>query len=367
MVLKVTAWTVKLTVITSMLIGMGAWYASGQILEPRVIPPHTVSVLRLDEGRITLERTHRTQGRGVFGIWWDGGYGQVSTILRMDRDKVVRTFRILEGELSAGQTVAWDPWAFPGDPFRAHGMAYLDVTIASEIGDFPAWYVPGERRTWVLFVHGRDATRRESLRMLPVVAEMGFPSLVITYRNDPGLPSSADEQYGLGRTEWKDLDAAASYAFEHGATDLVLFGYSMGGAIVAQFMHRSDHAAQVRGLILDSPLLDWGSTVTHFGREHHIPRIVTAVAKDMFSLRYEADWSTLDEVARAGELSVPTLVFHGTEDPMVPIEPSERLARARPDLVVLQPVRGAAHVESWNAHPGAYETAVQRFLSRFPR
>ena len=61
----------------------------------------------------------------------------------------------------------------------------------------------------------------------------------------------------MGQTEWRDLGAAARYAFAHGARHLILVGYSMGGAIVSQFMERSPLAPRVAGLVLDAPALDW--------------------------------------------------------------------------------------------------------------
>ena len=57
------------------------------------------------------------------------------------------------------------------------------------------------------------------------------------------------------------------------------------------------------------------------------------------------------------------LLFHGTEDGRVPIELSEDLAAALPDLVTFVPVDGAGHVESWNLDRGTYEQALQDLMN----
>jgi hypothetical protein len=119
--------------------------------------------------------------------------------------------------------------AYQGDPQCALGLTYEEVPIPSPLGELPIWLVLGERRTWVLLVHGRRATREESLRVLPTIAELGFPALVMTYRNDAEAPKSPDQFYHIGDTEWEDVEASVRYAFSQGVRDVVLFGWSMGG------------------------------------------------------------------------------------------------------------------------------------------
>lgn len=48
---------------------------------------------------------------------------------------------------------------------------------------------------------------------------------------------------------------------------------------------------------------------------------------------------------------MPTLVLHGTDDPRVPVELAEQLAAAEPELVTLERVPDALHVETWNFGP----------------
>ena len=65
-----------------------------------------------------------------------------------------------------------------------------------------------------------------------------------------------DGRYGLGVTEWADIEAAIDYALAHGAKDVVLFGYSMGGAIALQAADRSRLRKRILALVLDAPMIN---------------------------------------------------------------------------------------------------------------
>jgi hypothetical protein len=298
---------------------------------------------------------------------WAGGYGQVGGILRIDDEQVVREFSVIQGAPEIGELARLDSFAFPGDPEQAHGIGFEEVTITSELGDFPAWFVEGSGKAWVLFVHGRGASRREALRMLPTVADLGFPSLVITYRNDVEAPASPDGFYRFGETEWEDLEAAAEYALEHGADELVLVGYSMGGGIVTNFLYESPLAERVVGVILEAPMLDFGAVFDREAGERGLPGFLTAVSKLIVGFRFDVDWGELNYLKRADELAVPILLFHGDDDPTVPVATSDALAEARPDIVTYVRAAGVGHVRSWNAGPAVYEASVRDFLERVAR
>ncbi len=99
----------------------------------------------------------------------------------------------------------------------------------------PAWFIPGTSSTWVVFVHGRGETPREGLRIASTVAPLGYPMLLIQYRNDPQAP--AGNGYGqFGVDEWQDLEGAVQYALDNGAERIVLAGASMGGAASLAFL-----------------------------------------------------------------------------------------------------------------------------------
>jgi len=365
------------------LLGMAAvagsgWYYSNLLRDGALAPDHDppkldLEVFAVGDGLVTLGATSEADSdgdwtkEGVFGLEGENGYDQVGAILEIDGKHVVREFFPLRGNPQAGDLVRLDSFAFLADPRQAFGIDFEEVTFASPLGELPAWFVDGPRDTWAIFVHGKGADRRQALRILPTLTEMGFPSLTITYRNDLEAPRGPDGLYRYGQTEWKDLEAAADYALQHGADKIVLVGYSMGGAIVTNFLYESALAERVEGVILDAPMLNFSATVDLGARQKGAPGLLTVVAKRIAGFRFDIDWDALNYLKRADELAVPILLFHGDADDMVPIKTSEALARARPDIVTYLRVEGAGHARSWNTDPSAYEAAVRDFLARATR
>ena len=351
------------------------WYYADQILDGALVledeaDTYEVEVTAVGGGRITLRSTTGADIADepeTIGLASPGGYARAGSTLSSTDDTVTREYAAVEGGLRMGGLVRFDRSAFPGDPERAHGIAFDAATFAAPLGELAAWHVDGEDDTWAVFVHGKGGDRREALRMMPVMVEAGLPSLAITYRNDPGAPADPSSYYQYGRTEWEDLEAAVEYALSQGANDVVLVGYSMGGGIVASFLTRSPLADRVAGAILDSPMLDFGGTIDLAAEERGLPGILTGVAKVITSLRFDVDWDALDYLGRADELSAPILLFHGDGDTRVPQRTSEALAQGRPDLVTYEAFDGAPHVGAWNADPERYEEAVAAFLERVAR
>jgi hypothetical protein len=354
---------------------LGAGWHYADVLEEQGLRPNhpaekfDLLVGAVADGRVSLESA-RAQGSkaawwtdGVLGLKWEGGYAQMSPPHEIDGHHAVRDVRVLEGTLSVGLRARVDTFAFPGDPMLALGLPFEEVRVAGPLGELPAWFVDAPGDTWAIFVHGQDSPRREMLRSMPALHALGLKELVITYRNDEGAPPATNGRHSFGAREWEDLDAAAAFALDHGARRLVLVGNSMGGGIVMSFLYRSERAPRVAAVILDAPVLDFAAVVDHRAPDL-VPGFVVGTAKWLTSLRFGVDWGELDYLARTAELRAPILLFHGTTDEKVPVATSDRLAKARPDLVTYVWLPGVRHVRAWNADPGAYDGAIQAFLRR---
>lgn len=344
--------------------GAVAWRYSVMILGPDGLPSlREQRVLAAAPGRIRLSRDAESLQPGVWALEWEGGFGQVGRVLAADSAGVVREFRPVVGEPPVGGWASLRGVARAADPLSALGLTYETVTLDGPLGRCPAWFVPGRDSTWVMYVHGRGTSRAEGLRTLGVLAARGLPGLLVTYRNDPGAPASRDGVYHLGLTEWQDLEASARYALAHGARGLVLSGYSMGGQVVMQFMSRSPLAARVRGILLESPVLDWNATLEHRARVLGVPPLATWLGKRAATLRAGIDWSQLDRSGPDGQPPAPILLFHALRDDRTPESVSEAFARALPGQVTLVGVPLGNHVEAWNADSARYSATVHRWLS----
>jgi pimeloyl-ACP methyl ester carboxylesterase len=260
--------------------------------------------------------------------------------------------------------VAIDPEVHVGDPRQSLGLGFSEVRVPGELGRMPGWLIPGSGDTWAIVVHGINGNPRAGLRVAPALHRAGLPTMLITYRGDLGAPASPDGLHHMGLTEWRDLAAAARFALSRGARRLVLVGYSMGGSLIAQFMQRSPLAARVSGLVLDAPALDWQEILAFNATEMGLPGIAAKPVEWAIGARIDADWDSLDALRHPDSLQLPILLFHGTEDTLVPISISEELATELPRQVTFHVVAQAGHAEAWNVDPRLYERRLAAFLSR---
>ena len=345
-----------------------AWHFSSAVLVPDHSPwPTETSVEAMPPGRIVLERSEISERPGVHGLEWLGGRAIVGPVVTEDEETVTRRLRDVNGYLVPGMEVAFNPTVWAGDPSAALGLPSSTVPIRGELGAMPAWQVPGRERTWAIVVHGINATPQTGLRVVPALHRAGLPTLLITYREDLGAPSSPDGVHHMGLTEWRDLEAAAHYALARGAERLVLVGYSMGGAIVAQFMQRSPLAPRVSGLVLDAPVLDWQEVLSFNATEMGFPSFASLPVEWAIGARIDADWESLDAVQHPEAFQLPILLFHGTEDEVVPISTSDEFAEQLPDRVTYFRVPEAGHTEEWNVDPGLYERRLDAFVDSVAR
>jgi pimeloyl-ACP methyl ester carboxylesterase len=354
--------------VVALLVGAAsAWHYSSAVLVPdRSGWPIETEVEAMPAGRIVLESTEESRRPGVFGLEWQGGRAIAGPIVSEGDDGVTRRLRSVDGYLAPGMEVAFDSTVWAGNPDAALGIPSKTVTIEGELGPMPAWLVPGRKHTWAIVVHGINSTPQTGLRVVPALHRAGLPTLLITYRDDLGAPPSPDGFHHMGLTEWRDLGAAARYALAHGARRLLFVGYSMGGAIVAQFMQRSPLAPEVAGLVLDAPVLDWQAVLAFNATRMGFPSFLAKPVEWAIGARIDADWESLDAGAHPEYFQLPILLFHGTEDDLVPISTSDEFAAELPRQVTYFRVAEAGHTEEWNVDPRLYERRLRTFVRGLP-
>jgi uncharacterized protein len=361
-----------------------AAYFARKVVTPDLLKPEDAQILGVQSESVTLGLTVETEQPGRYGLWFDGGQGhaRVGAILDLDRESgFVR--RVLEGVDSGELRVGpgrWNQYYFAGDPQETLGLPSRDVQIDSELGMLAAWEVPADSGIqatrvvpgrWAILVHGRGAPREECLRAVPVLHGLGFTALIPMYRNDIGAPASPDGRYSLGLSEWRDCEAAMLYAVDSGAQEIVLIGWSMGGAIVLQTLDRSWLSDRVKAVVLDAPVIDWADVLRHHGALNKIPGPIGSLSRSLIGhpwarrlvgVHEPIDVALTNWENRSGELKHRTLLIHSLDDEFVPAGPSVSLAAKRPDLVRFEPWQEARHTKEWNVDPERWDAVVRDFL-----
>jgi uncharacterized protein len=323
---------------------------------------------------ITLERTPDTRLPGRYGLFTEGtaDYVKVGAVLAENATTVKRKLLTqIDAESRLSAAAAFSGWYYD-DPTQLH-LPYSAELIGSGLGPCPAWLFPAPEPTdtWVVQIHGRGSTRAECLRAVPVFRDLGITSLLVSYRNDGEAPRSRTGTYGLGSTEWRDVEAAIGFARRNGARNIILMGWSMGGAIALQLALTSAHRSLIRAVVLESPVIEWKVVLDYQARQQGVPATIAGIAITALG----AGWGTpftrtgspipfdrLDIVSRAGELRQPMLILHSDDDGFVPSDASHALAEARPDLVTLVPFEEARHTKLWNYDQERWTRAIDEWV-----
>ncbi len=341
-----------------------SWHYSSGVL----VPDHSswsekVTVEAVGARSVTLERSEAALRPGFYGLVWEGGHAVVGPIAARGETTVTRRLIDRRGYLVPDTEVGFETSVYTGGPLEARGLPYRDVSVRGDLGPMPAWLVPARGHTWAIVVHGINDDPEIGLRIAPALHRLGLSSLLITYRDDRGAPASPDGLHHMGLTEWRDLEAAARYALSRGACHLVLVGYSMGGAIVAQFMEKSALAGRAAALVLDSPALNWKDILEFNAERLGFPPFLALPVEWAIDVRIDPDWASLDALSHPGSFQLPVLLFHGRDDEVVPIATSDEFAERLPEWVTYYRVPRAGHTQSWNVDPPLYTRHLRAFLA----
>lgn len=331
-----------------------------------------------DGDLIVLDCTEQTTAPGIYNLWFEhGGWAQLSTEV-IDRGPT-RVARRITGTApgltpKVGDRASWSGiyFATPTDA----GLHARDITITTPAGRCPAWRIDGDPSTWAIHIHGLGSTRAGTLRGARVATELGYTSLVVSYRNTAEGPRFGNDRSTLGHTETSDVDEAIGYAVRRGAQRILLFGWSMGAAIALQLADHPRHRGLIAALVLDSPVLNWteviktncARTVLPAAAAHlAIPWLTLVPLARAVGLPGHIPLRSFDWTARAADLATPTLILHGTRDDSIPIRLSQALRHDRPDLVELETF-DAGHTLCWNTDPDRWREAATTWLkARVPR
>lgn len=380
------------------------WYFSGLIYEGGLNPefPDTneigtaedrILVSSIDENTITLNVEEELWGvmleRGVYGVRGQNGDAVIGKIITSENNIVKRELINLSGTLVSGDRVSgtnlvsldengsyrimgtssWSGQASEGvyTPESVSNLAYETISYTSDLGEFPAYLTTEGEKGIVIFIHGfRGNYSREVFALMRSgdLHELGYRSMIISYRNDPGLPKDPTGIFQYGTTEWKDIDGAINEALKY-TDNVILWGTSGGGGPASSWLKNVGDSNKVKGIIYEAPVISFWESVEVNGaaRFPWVPTQLFSYFKIVTELRYGVDFSAMDFREAVIESDIPVLLFHGDDDEWVPVAMSDYIASMRTENLTYVRYENVGHVTSWNADPIRYVKELSIFLN----
>jgi len=181
------------------------------------------------------------------------------------------------------------------------GLDFDDVVFNSADGvKLTGWYVPAKNsKLTVLICHANGGNMYHRLDTINIFYNLGVSCFIFDYRgygNSEGVPSEEGT--------YLDAEAALKWLGEQknvSASDVIMFGRSLGGAIAAQLAGR----VEARALVLESAFTSY----VDIGQQFYPYMPVQWFAR--FSYR------TIDYIQ---EVRCPVMIIHSRGDEVVPFE-----------------------------------------------
>ena len=252
--------------------------------------------------------------------------------------------------------VAWryqDRMAFPAPRSALPQPASLGIPngerisiVTSDGVNLQGWYLApdppaaaGTTAPGLIWFYGNMETIEGIAPILMRFRPQGIGMLVLDYRGY-GASAGVPSEEGV----YRDADGAWGYLTsrpEIDSTRIAVYGRSIGSAVALYLATERP----VRAVILDSPFTSGREMA-----EQHYSFFPTSLVR-----------LSLDNLSRAERLTVPTIVFHGSEDRITPIEMGRAVARAaRADTLIEIP--GAGHNDTYAVGGIMYLQRFQEFL-----
>src|SRR5437870_275423 len=177
----------------------------------------------------------------------------------------------------------------------------------------------------------------------PIVREFQPPNAALLVVDYPGYGGSGGRATEAGMYGAADAAYAALAARpEVDPRRIYVYGRSLGSAAATYTATRHP----VSGLILESPF----TNAADMARDAYriLPRFILRLS--------------LDNLGRINQVHCPVLLFHGTDDRLVPVRMGMQVAAAAPGPVEVVLIQASGHNDTYDAGGESYRRKVAQFV-----
>lgn len=288
----------------------------------------------------------------------------MSTQLRKIRNLMIFAIVlfILFGTVSLLGVGYWhvSSWLYPArNPVlaQAEDSPFQKVELITEDNlKLYAWYAPSKTGTAILMLHGLSANRDQFMQHTDYLLDAGYGLLMLDFRNHG---DSEGERTSMGYHEIKDARVAHQFLENQDDVDrIVLWGHSMGGAVASMLMTEVD----ADGLFIDATFTDFPSIVRAGVEARGLTASpYTEILTTMYGVLSGADWSEVRPIDSLAHIDKPILLFHGANDPIIPIEEAYRLVEANNNIKLIV-FEDGEHSNLDQLNPMRYQAEVMKYL-----
>ena len=234
----------------------------------------------------------------------------------------------------------------------AYQLNFEDVYITVKVEQgkderIHAWWIPAEipADRILLYFHGSALNIEANIAHARRFHQLGFSVLLVSYRgygkSDGAFPTEAQV--------YVDAQAAWNYLVEQkniDAENIFIYGHSIGGAVAIQLAVNQPAAG---GLIVEAAF----TSIKDIALRQPTYRIfpIELIVHQRF-----------DSIRKVGDLRVPVLYIHGTDDERVPHEMSRELYNRTASSKQLKFIAGGGHNNSATVGGEEYLQAVGNFI-----
>ncbi len=246
--------------------------------------------------------------------------------------------------------VLFHPRREPGRLVDDGGGQAVRIPAAPNIDLAGRLFAAGPTSPVILYFHGNGEIAADYDGIAPMYRRMDLSLLVVDYRGygrSDGVPTSGT----LIPDAVAAFDGVPDILGAAGLdpANLLVMGRSLGSAAaIAVAVHGG---SRLRGLILESGFADTFGLVERIGG----PRLDPATeARDGFN-----------NAGKIETVTVPTLIIHGQEDWIIPVDDGRTLFRrsGAMDKKIVE-IPGAGHNDLMLVDPAAYFQSIRRFVDR---
>ncbi|KIP96292.1 MULTISPECIES: alpha/beta fold hydrolase [Pseudomonas] len=246
-------------------------------------------------------------------------------------------------------TASW----FSGLPAGVEEM----TLSAPQFGDkqnIHAWWWPAQKADapTLLYLHGSRWNLTGQMFRIEQLHAMGFSVLAIDYR---GFGESLGE-LPSERTIYEDAEIAWQRLTElqPDPAKRFVYGHSLGGAVavnLTESLGRDRHTPPLAGLIIESTFTNLADAATEVAAEY-----TSLPVHWLLSQKF-------DSLSKIGDIKVPVLIAHGTNDRYIPQRFSESLYQAANEPKRLLLIDGGNHNNSLRTGSSEYREAIRTLFA----